>query len=412
VSDMADDLSRRRQEHDEHADVETRLRAALEARANAAAPNHRLDLILEQAGARGGSTRLGTSRWVLPLVAATLVAALALALSGLLGGTPGAEPLTPGTTGSATPTAQETTPGTTEPTEPTEPASPEPTGTDAATGAPTDNATGEPEVPPSTHPTLAALPVYYPAHIGDDLRMIRLYREWLNAEGVERGAPVEQRLEAALDMAMHSAPPYTDGYLSFWYDVAVDSVQAGPDGIRIVLNGPGTAANDAEEARIAVQQLVWTAQAVVGQGNLPVQFEISDGSTSLLGHLPVTRSYSRPASPDLYYEDLAPIWITYPTRYANLDGPDVTVTGEATVFEATFNWELIDDTDGSVISSGFGTASAGGPARGTYEIPLTGLDNGLYRIRVFELSMKDGESVNAETSIPFFIGPGEPPTQE
>ena len=409
---MADDLTRRRQEHADHAALETRLRAALEARADEAAPSHRLELILEHAAARGGSSR-GAMRWTLALVAAAVVAALAIALSGVLGGTPGAAPLTPGGPASPTPTVQDTSPETvepTEPTEPTEPSSPAPTA--SATGSPTVDPTEEPEVPPSTHPRLAALPVYYPAHIGDDLRMIRLYREWLNVDGVERDAPVEQRLEAALDSAMHATPPHTDGYLSFWSDVAVESLEVRPDGIRIVLDGPGSTASDAEEARIAVQQLVWTAQAVVGQGNLPVRFAIGDGSTSLLGYLPVSQAYARPVSSDLYYEDLAPIWITFPTRYANLDGPDLTVTGEATVFEAAFQWELFDDTTGTVLDSGFGTASAGGPARGTYEIPLTGLDDGLYRIRVFELSMKDGETVSAETSIPFFIGPGDPPAQE
>lgn len=421
---MADDLSRRRHEHaaGEHTQIERRLRAALEARANEATPGHRLDLILEQAGARGGSARSGRSPWTLALVAAAVVAALAIALSGILGGPPGAGPLTPGAPDSPTVaqdgTASEgpTDPGATDPTDPTDPTdtgSPEPTATEPGAGETTETPGEEtPEIPPTTHPTLAALPVYYPAHIGDDLRMIRLYREWLNVDGVERSAPLEVRLEAALDAAMHANPPHTDGYLSFWHDVQVDAVQATEDGIRIVLDAPGTGANDAEEARLAVQQLVWTAQAVVGQGNLPVRFEVADGSDTLQGHLPVSQSYRRPASPDLYYEDLAPIWVTSPTRYANLDGPDVTVTGEATVFEATVQWELIDGTTGSVIDSGFTTASAGAPARGTYEIPLTGLDDGLYRIRVFELSMADGERVNAETSIPFFIGPGEPPTMD
>lgn len=403
---MADNLSQRRSEN---TDVESRLRAALEARANEAAPSHRLDLILEQAGARGGSVRSGVSRWILPLVAAAVIAAVALAMSGILGGSPGAGPLTPGGPVSSPTEASTEQDAAASTSEPSSEASPEPTESAPSAAPSTSGPTDEPEEPPTAHPTLAALPVYYPAHIGDDLRMIRLYREWLNVDGVDRDAPVEQRLEAAIDAAMHTDPPYTDGYLSFWHDVEVDSVQASPDEIRVVLDTAGSAANDAEEARIAVQQLVWTAQAVVGQGNVPVHFEIADGSTSLLGHLPVTESYSRPATSDLYYEDLAPIWITSPTRYANLDGPDITITGEATVFEATYHWDLIDDETGREIASGFGTASAGGPARGTYEIPFTGLENGMYRIRVYELSMEDGGRVSAETSIPFFIGPGEPP---
>src|SRR5690606_35028924 len=120
--------------------------------------------------------------------------------------------------------------------------------------------------------------------------------------------------------------------------------------------------------------------------------------------LPIGQDYNRPSSTDLYYEDLAPIWVNSPTRGEAVDGPDVTITGEATVFEATYQWELIDANAGTVLRSGHGQASAGGPARGTFEIPLTGLDDGSYQIRVFALSMEDGESISAERTIPFVVG--------
>src|SRR5690606_30737089 len=303
--------------------------------------------------------RSPASRWTLGLLAAACVIALALIVPALMWG-PDASPTLPATsatTGEPDLTATATTPPTTAPTTP------------APSGSPS-TAAG-----PAVDTALAALPVYFPAHIGDDLRMIRLYREWVNVEGVERSAPVDARLAAALDVAMHGSPPGTDGYLSFWGGNDVDAVEVSADRIRIVLDAPGGPAADAEEARIAVQQLVWTAQAVVGQGAIPVRFEIADGSTQLLGHLPGGQDYNRPSSTDLYYEDLAPIWVNSPTRGEAVDGPDVTITGEATVFEATYQWELIDANTGTVLRSGHGQASAGGPARGTFEIPLTGLDD-------------------------------------
>jgi hypothetical protein len=158
-----------------------------------------------------------------------------------------------------------------------------------------------------------------------------------------------------------------------------------------------------EWARISVQQLVWTAQAAVGEGPVPVRFVVSDGSDELFGRLPTDRDYNRPPSTDLYYEDLAPIWVNSPTRGEVVDGSDVVVSGEATTFEGAFSWELLDSTDGSVLRSGTGQASAGGPERGTYEIPLGDLDPGEYQIRVFELSAADGVTVSAERTIPFSV---------
>lgn len=383
---MDTDLTGRRRDRD---DLEARLRAALESRADEATPSHRLDLILDEAAAVRPS-RSGATRWTVVLVAAALVTALAIALSGLLGSTPGAAPLEPGG--------------------PTATGSPDPVVTDTAGPEPTSTAPVETSSPSSPEPTdapvetdLAALPVYFAAHIGEDLRMIRLYREWLNVEGVTRDAPVSTKLPEAVRLALGGEAPGTDGYLHGWEGVSLVDAQRGPDSITVTLSGPGDPDLDEEWARISVQQLVWTAQAVVGEGTIPVRFEVADGSRELFGRFPTDRTYNRPASSDLYYEDLAPIWILSPVRGAVVDGSDVVVTGEATVFEGAFQWELIDGSSGAVLSSGFGQASAGGPARGTYEIPLGDLAPGEYAIRVYELSMADGTTVSAEQTIGFSV---------
>ncbi|HHU10233.1 MAG TPA: hypothetical protein GXZ60_09500 [Intrasporangiaceae bacterium] len=388
-----DDLTRERHRRD---DLETRLRAALDERASGIAPEYRLDTILEQARATSPASRTAV-RWTLGLVAAAAVIALALLVPNLLGGAPNAGPLTPGgpaTTGDQVSAPSPSAPHTPEPTGPTTPADP-----------------SDPTQAPTQGP-LAALPVYFPAHIGDALRDARLYREWVNVEGVGPDASTTERLTAALRVALAGEAPHTDGYLQFWGDVDLVDAQVAPERITVTLSASGPGSVSGEEARIAVQQLVWTAQAAVGQGTIPVRFVLADGSERLLGHLPVDRDYNRPATTDLYYEDLAPIWITSPTRYQALPGPDITVSGEATVFEGTVQWELIDDETGAVLDSGHSQASVGAPGRGTYTIPLTGLADGRYRIRVFELSMKDGVEVNAETSMPFFVGPAGPlPTE-
>ena len=373
-------------------DVEGRLRAALHHRAQGASPDYRLDAILHEAGTvRGGSGAGGSTgaRWAAGLVAAACVIALALLLPGLIGGSPDATPMVPAATSTTT---DQPTPSATN--------SPTPTATDSPTATPTESATEE---PPSADPQLAALPVYLIAHIGDDLRMQRLHREWVNDPDVPRDAPLEDRTRAAVGFALSASAPGTDGYLYTWGGVSVQDVTISPQRITLTLSGPGPSDVDDETARISVQQLVWTAQGAVGQGPIPVRFVVADGSDLLFGRLPTDRDYNRPASSDLYYEDLAPIWVNRPTRGEVVDGSDVVVSGEATTLEGAFQWQLLSGRDGTVLESGFGQASAGGPARGTYEIALGDLQPGEYQIRVYELSMKDGTTVSAERTIPFTV---------
>lgn len=51
----------------------------------------------------------------------------------------------------------------------------------------------------------------------------------------------------------------------------------------------------------------------------------------------------------------------------------LTISGEAMVFEATLIWQ-VTDTAGRVLASGFTTASAGAPAKGTFTITATYAD--------------------------------------
>ena len=51
----------------------------------------------------------------------------------------------------------------------------------------------------------------------------------------------------------------------------------------------------------------------------------------------------------------------------------LTISGEAMVFEATLIWQ-VTDTAGRVLTSGFTTATAGAPAKGTFSITATYTD--------------------------------------
>ncbi|MFQ6172747.1 Gmad2 immunoglobulin-like domain-containing protein [Oryzobacter sp. R7] len=351
------------------------LRVALDERAELVEPGDRLAEIL----ARTAPSHTAGTRWWMPLAAAAAVLAV---VAGVWFGLPDRRDGVPAGTESPRPTASATSPAPS----PTAP-SPSPTPSSSAS-----TPVGQP----------AALPVYYPAAIGDEARMVRLYREWLTAPGVTRDSDERTRARAAVALAMGSVPVGTDGYLGLWDGVDLVDLAVTTTGITVTLSGPGPSTFPTDTERVGVQQLVWTAQAAVGRGNLPVRFVLADGSVALFGSQPVDRTYGRPASREEYHEDLAPIWVTAPTRGQVLTaGRSVTVTGEACVFEATVSWQLL--RGGAVVDEGFVTATAGAPDRGTWQVPLGTLDPGDYAVRVFELSAEDGTTVSAETTMPFTV---------
>jgi len=71
----------------------------------------------------------------------------------------------------------------------------------------------------------------------------------------------------------------------------------------------------------------------------------------------------------------------------------LTISGDASVFEAALIWQ-VTDTAGRVLASGFTTATAGAPAKGTFSITATFQDPASDIIgfaEVFTRSPKDGE---------------------
>jgi len=174
-----------------------------------------------------------------------------------------------------------------------------------------------------------------------------------------------------------------------------------PSRITITLSGPGARGFTAEQTRLAVQELVWTAQAAIGQGTIPVKFVVANGSTKLFGTYPTAQTYNRPAS-DLQYQVLAPIWITSPVRGQVFPaGTAVVARGQSCAFEGTTQWQL--KKSGTAVRSGVTTASSGCPTRGTWQVKLGVLAAGSYTFRMYEVNMQDGQGVVAETSKPFTV---------
>jgi hypothetical protein len=193
----------------------------------------------------------------------------------------------------------------------------------------------------------------------------------------------------------------TDGYLQPWSGTRVEAVSVTPSAIRVRLSNQGPNGFTKDQSRLAVQELVWTAQAAVGKGTIPVTFAVADGSTKLFGLYPTSRSYNRPSA-DQTYEDLATLWITAPERDQVLpSGRAVVAKGESCAFEGTSQWQLRQGS--KVIRSGTSQATSGCPTRGTWQVDLGVLAPGSYSLRAFEVSMEDPKRTTGDTSRTFTV---------
>lgn len=243
--------------------------------------------------------------------------------------------------------------------------------TDPTDPAPTDPATtGEPDTGEHT------VAVYY---LGDTPRGVRLYREFRRADG-------DTELLAAVRTAISAAPADPD-YWTPWSDTEVVAATSDGDVIRIELAEIPTAADaaGAAEAAMAVEQVIRTAQAAVGQ-RLPVQF-MADGN-------PVAEVFGQPTSEPLaegtWSDVLSHVSLSDPGEGVTVSGNTLSVTGVASSFEATVPWRILDAA-GAEVASGFFTADGWGdnlfPYRG--DVDVSGLPSGNY---VFEVSTDDPSS--------------------
>ncbi len=189
------------------------------------------------------------------------------------------------------------------------------------------------------------LPVYY---VGDAPSGTRLFREFVKDPNPGDDTALD-RMSTALDLAMYGDAVDPD-YRSGWPDSTnpeapqVLNVSLTPEAIEIAIDDSGEGPYDLRqrpegmsqgEARLALQQLVYTAQAVL-QERLPVIFTIGgDHTVSLLG-VPV----GTPMTNDPEMDVLGTVWIIDPAEGATV-GSTFTVTGRGAFFEATVNWQLL-----------------------------------------------------------------------
>ncbi len=258
-------------------------------------------------------------------------------------------------------------------------ADPDPADLPSATSSPTSSA-------PSPEPTEATetpvedftVAVYY---LGDTPQGPRLFREFRKAAGVTS-------LAAALDAATAQTPLDPD-YRTPW-PAGIVAATAFDEVIDITLADASVRERPAgmsrAEAEIAVEQLIYTAQAAV-QERAPVQFRLAGN--------PIDQVYGVPTSEPLAQgkplEVLSLVNITAPEEGATVSGT-LDASGVANSFEANVPWQILQGD--RVALSGFAMAD------GAFEdklfpwqvsIDLSDLPPGTYTFRATTDDPSDGE---------------------
>jgi hypothetical protein len=235
----------------------------------------------------------------------------------------------------------------------------------------TQSASQEPDPSVSSDPAATSdpekvtLPVYF---VGATPQGPRLFREF---RGLEADNPTDEAL--ALLTAGDALDP---DYSTLLPDGSLRLDTSGPE--KIVISLPDAAwaerpdSMSTKEAKLAVQQIVYTVQGIV-QDRLPVHF-VLDGDTSPILGLDATSGFKAAPQNNV----LALVNVTQPEQNSQ-PGSKFVASGVANSFEATVPWEIRDES-GAKVLEGFATAEGWGDHLYPWEseVDASGLAPGTY----------------------------------
>jgi hypothetical protein len=233
---------------------------------------------------------------------------------------------------------------------------------DSPTSEPTDEGSETAEPPAGT----VTVPVYF---VGETPQGPALYREFRK---VEADNPMEEAMALAT-----SGDALDPDYGTLYPGGTFESVSFSEGAGAIVAqvkdegwNAPGDLSKD--EARLAVQQLVYTVQGIQGE-RLPVLVQLGNDPVPLFG---VDTGGGLTAAKPL--DVLAFMNVTTPEEGATVSGA-FTAEGVGSSFEATVLWEVRDGS-GTAVLEGFTTAEGWMDKLypWTAEVDVSGLAPGTY----------------------------------
>ncbi len=248
------------------------------------------------------------------------------------------------------------------------------------------SASSSPSASPTASPTpsvrTSAVAVYYLRDTGGT--GTRLYREF------HRRPVTDQPARDAVEAMLEQDPDDAD-YLTLWpkgtgvNDVTIEGSTATVDLTATAAKGQ----SGPEAEGTSLQQLVYTVTAA--EPSVRSVRVLVDGQAreTLWGHIDASRPTSRAPAAEI----LGPVWILQPTEGATLKRGD-SFGGEASVFEATVNWQWVQGD--TVVAKGFSTASVGAPGRGPWSATVD-VPAGDYELRAFESSAEDGAPTFVDT---------------
>jgi Immunoglobulin-like domain of bacterial spore germination/Sporulation and spore germination len=260
--------------------------------------------------------------WLYAVGGAVVATAATVAAVAALGGTAQNDAQDPGPAASQTPTEE---PAPSEDSEPTAPATPSPPET-------------ETEAPGGR----TVVGIYF---AGETPQGPRLYREFVRTDAVDP-------LLFGVDNSVRGAATDPD-YRTLWPS-GTSVTRATYENNLITVGLAGVPADrpagmSAADAKLALQQIIYSAQAAVGEGRVPVEFRGVDGPVNrMLGE-----SVSEPLSNASENETLALVSVS-----SLSEGETVSdrfdVSGIANSFEATVPWQVRQGS--RVVAKGFATA--------------------------------------------------------
>ncbi|RJS47625.1 Gmad2 immunoglobulin-like domain-containing protein [Nocardioides cavernaquae] len=219
---------------------------------------------------------------------------------------------------------------------------PGPVGTPTASVDPTDSGSPSPsdsaspsKTPDSTAGPKRAVPVYY---AGETPSGLRLYREFHSLPGVSGGSEGDVTGADSAAKAAVSHTPLDPDYRSLWPEGTEADVSDAGDQLIVNLVAPGGGATlhdrpssmTAEEAQLAIEQVIYSVQAAFGKGRVPVQFLLDEKhSDQVLG-----QPASEPLAAGPVLETLSHVNLTSPAEGDEITGDSLAVSGVANSFEA------------------------------------------------------------------------------
>jgi hypothetical protein len=258
--------------------------------------------------------------WLYAVGGAVVATAATVTAVAALGGSPQNNAQDPDPATSQSPTQEPAPSESAEPTEPTTAASEPPEAADTAT-----------------------VPAYFVRDTPQGLRITREFQSVQTSDVPETEAIRLAVTGQALDPDYRSLWPSGSG---------VQAVGVSPDDIAVDLTGDlrdRPAGMTQEEAELAVQQVVYTAQAAIGRGRLPVTIALNgEGTDQVLG-VPASEPFANASE----NETLAMVGISSLSEGETVNDRFV-VSGVANSFEATVPWEVRQGN--RVVAHGFATA--------------------------------------------------------